>query len=211
MENGIGRAGYRLLAFVFLALGLLGLGLQWADGATASGTQWIGLVTAVVGLGALAVLAYVLTGSGPSQVTKELSGQRSLDYEYPESTPLATPAPPDPAPAGPPRVEMVPQSTPAATAAAGGPLVQPSIATLRDRYTQGTPMVREILAGGGRPQHKPVPEITARRVPKGARPEQAPAGTSMGRCGSCNTIIYAPTTRPLRLRCPACSKVTLLK
>lgn len=37
-----------------------------------------------------------------------------------------------------------------------------------------------------------------------------PPGMARGRCGSCDARLFAPTTRPLNLRCPSCGKVTRL-
>jgi hypothetical protein len=37
-----------------------------------------------------------------------------------------------------------------------------------------------------------------------------PRGMARGKCGSCNAGLYAPTKRPIHLRCPSCGKVTSL-
>ncbi|HLF16577.1 MAG TPA: hypothetical protein VI796_03995, partial [Candidatus Thermoplasmatota archaeon] len=82
---------------------------------------------------------------------------------------------------------------------------------LGDRYTQNTPMVREILAAttGGTQVAMQAPTVLARTLPN--EEAAAPANASKGRCGGCGTVLVAPRTRPINLRCPRCDKVTLLK
>lgn len=52
-----------------------------------------------------------------------------------------------------------------------------------------------------------VPLVVARRAGKGA----PPADLARGKCSGCGTLLWAPKTRPMSLRCPECDKVTLLK
>jgi hypothetical protein len=215
MDSGIGRAGYRLLAFMFFGVGLLGLAVAWLAVPTpVDRFVMIGTGLAAIGLVALTGFTFLLTlgAGGPRQ--RKAPKQRAeaaveapgdMDFEYPAGSPttlrpLAQRAETHAAP-----VAMTPVAAPS-------PPTRTPMAEMRDRYTQEAPMVREILAGTGQQVvHEKIPEVTAKRVPPGAKPGQSPPGTTMGRCGSCNTIIYAPTARPLRLRCPSCSKVTLLK
>lgn len=102
-----------------------------------------------------------------------------------------------------------------ATQAPPSPEPHPTTAReLADRYTADTPMVRSILSAaheGPSQAHAPVRQVTAKQVEPGVRPGDAPSGTRMGRCGGCNTVLLAPMERPLRLRCPRCRRVTLLK
>lgn len=245
MDNGIGRTGYRLLALVFLAVGLLGLLLAWYTVPTPPETALsIASATVAAALVALFFLSLVLTAGAP----------RVREAPAPDASALETPAPTPPASAA-PTLDFEYDEQPARTEpmsarddldgvleradGAGRPSVSPTSGDwpvrrpkharsaeaappsernvareLADRYTEDTPMVRSILSAsheGPRREHQPVREVTAKRVEPGVRPGDAPAGTKMGRCGGCNTVLLAPTERPLRLRCPRCRRVTLLK
>ncbi len=108
MHEGIGRAGYRLLAAVFLGLGLLGAALAWY-GTTQPGAAItvLGLVLAGVALTLLFVQAVVLPATlpgerGPSAGPRRppMAGeqparipQSDVGFEYDDSRPAARAAP----------------------------------------------------------------------------------------------------------------------
>lgn len=95
---------------------------------------------------------------------------------------------------------------------------------LTDRYTRTTPTLRAILDDG--PSARPAPAATpvqktapanrpqehiADRAPGEMNTDFVAPGMSVGQCGQCSTLLLAPETRPLRLKCPECAKVTLLE
>lgn len=99
---------------------------------------------------------------------------------------------------------------PAPTASpAPAPTNEPEVrAELRERYTQNTQLVKEIL----NPQAEAprVPRVVAQRwTPRMG--DATPAGTTRGRCSQCQAIVVAPTARPIDLACPVCENVTRLK
>jgi hypothetical protein len=52
-----------------------------------------------------------------------------------------------------------------------------------------------------------VPLMVARKAGRGAVPTEL----AQGKCGGCGTLLWAPKTRPVNLRCPECDKITLLR
>lgn len=253
MDNGIGRTGYRLLALVFLAVGLLGLVLAWVAAPVLVDTALtVAAATVAAALMALFALAMVLTAGGtaatpsapgpmapqratPSSGPASAGAPGALEFEYGDGPARTEPLSGDdefhavlhradtsdePVRTAPPAGSTTdwPVRTPKhARPAPEEPTPEPrrNVAReLADRYTTETPMVRAILSAshdGPSASHEPVREVTAKRVEPGVRPGDAPRGTKMGRCGGCNSVLLAPTERPLRLRCPRCRRVTLLK
>jgi hypothetical protein len=63
----------------------------------------------------------------------------------------------------------------------------------RSEWIGGLPIIKQVL-GETAP------------VTSSARP-----GKTRGQCSNCQTILWAPTTRPIRLRCPQCGKVAWLE
>lgn len=90
------------------------------------------------------------------------------------------------------------------------PVYQPTKrADLQKKYTQTTPLVRGILEGApGTAVYEEIPEIVAQVAVPGSG---APDGHTLGRCGGCQTVVVAPTTRPVRVRCARCSRTQLLR
>lgn len=96
---------------------------------------------------------------------------------------------------------------------------------LADRYTQTTPMLRQIMedevggsvdgpdarADGAGGQAQAIREVEAEKDSGEFDPDWSPGDRARGRCGECDTVILAPKQRPIKLRCPVCSKVTLLE
>lgn len=66
----------------------------------------------------------------------------------------------------------------------------------RQEIVAGLPLVASILAEGPEPHE-------AETVP--SRP-----GRTRGQCGGCQTFLWAPMQRPIRLRCPKCGRVSTL-
>jgi hypothetical protein len=60
----------------------------------------------------------------------------------------------------------------------------------RREFTRSMPLVRSVLEDD---------------------PPKPPPGKTRGRCGGCETYLWAPETRPIRLRCPKCGRVALLE
>ncbi len=106
MHEGIGRAGYRLLAAVFLAVGLLGAALAWY-GTTQPGTivTVLGLLLAGVALTLLFVQAVLLPGAaGPRAPAKPASleaaplprpraPEADVGFDFQDTLPVARAAP----------------------------------------------------------------------------------------------------------------------
>ncbi len=84
----------------------------------------------------------------------------------------------------------------------------PAHAGLTQKYTESTPMVREILT---QPTVADIPEFRAEIADPMQHPSMIPPNTVRGKCGQCDTLLLAPTQRPIRLRCPSCTRATLLE
>lgn len=241
MLTGIGRLGTRMLALFLLAVIGLGLaGLMAALPAAPGPMAFLGIVVAALGTLSLAALTFTSAGAMPRRARAakadapagvEPSPDPALARRGPSSAGLdfldlgvptigaapgfgaahgvGTPVPvvsgqPLPPPPRDPRTW--PDRRP------GPGSVAPRRAELTDRYTQTTPLVRGILAGTGQTAvYEHIPEVTAEIPRPGQLANEWPEDKTRGRCGSCNTVVFAPTIRPIRLRCPACSKTTLLR
>jgi hypothetical protein len=143
MQDGIGRGGYRVLAFVFFAVGALGLAMAAVALAPAGFFEWLGLALAAVALATLSGLILATLGPmafAPRAAYPDVAGApdegvvplptpeppahsdpgADLGFEYPEVEPLA-PASEQPAlgslypPAAPPKPAR-PLATPPAMA-----------------------------------------------------------------------------------------------
>ena len=85
---------------------------------------------------------------------------------------------------------------------------------LAERYTRNSPAVREILLDQARSSTlslTEVPMVVAKTASPEDSPDWTPEGMTRGKCGGCGTVLLAPAERPMKLRCPQCDKVTLLK
>jgi len=264
MQQGIGRAGYRLLALVFFAVGLLGLAVAWA--ATRIDVspvfQAVGLLTAAVGQ-ALLLLAFFAASLNPTETatakppapkaarpaphpSPRPSPSASLDFEYPDTQPAAKAAPedlvlpkafqdgpradaprdheglvtfeavhkPEPRTPGHPLADARAADPPADQAPADPPHAgrpaperRDPRAEMRERYTRNTPTLRAVLEEAPKTE---APVVRAERCPEDFDPDWIPDGKTRGRCGGCETLVLAPTARPIRLKCPQCGRVTLL-
>lgn len=137
-----------------------------------------------------------------------------IDFEYPDEL-VEAPTEFEP-PVGfqePPRGTVV--TTDRATArpprAYGQPVQEremPSHAALTQKYTDGAPMMRDIMT---KPTLEQIPEFQAELADPMQHPAMLPPNTVRGKCGQCDTLLLAPTQRPIKLRCPSCTRATLLE
>lgn len=65
----------------------------------------------------------------------------------------------------------------------------------RESILEGLPLISSILSG---------------QPPEAQRVVGPPPGKTRGQCSSCGTYLWAPTQRPIRLRCPRCGHVKTL-
>lgn len=215
MDDGIGRSGVRLVALVFMLIGALGV-LVFVN-ANTDVLERTGMGAIALALVALTIMIFSLTGK--SAAPKPAPQPKETWTNVPESDiNIELPAPaPKAAPAAEPMIDMVEPAPPQAAPQASHPMPRPAVsppldepenrAHLRERYTQNTQLVKDILDPHA-PAQK-VPKLKARRwSPRMG--DATPAGTTRGRCGQCQSIILAPTARPIDLSCPVCEKVTRL-
>jgi hypothetical protein len=201
MDDGIGRSGVRLMALFFFAVNALGVLVFWN-----SETDVLKWTAVAVILGAslfLLTLVVALTSKKPVSaaapvVMEQVSEPvRTVALPVPKPAPVAPPAPP--------------QSPPVAARQSMNwePAEEPDArAHLRERYTQNTQLVKDILNPYAPVEH--VPRVVAQRwTPRMG--DATPVGTTRGRCSQCQSIVVAPTARPLDLACPVCENVTRLK
>lgn len=240
MQQGLGRTGYLLLTFTFLAVGALGIAmtvLAFTQGVAMFG--WMGVGLAGFGLLCLFLFAVV----APVMEARAHKAPEPQAAPVPEPQPEARPEvefefkDPEPAPRAAPEQMMVPNAfqdarppAPERDAAAWPGQRDKSTWTrkmeheakvrdqveespvrrqMADRYTRSTPTVRAILSDTA--QATQAPTQIAERAPEGVAPGFAAPGLSVGSCGRCSTMLMAPPTRPVRLKCPECAKITLLE
>lgn len=230
-----------LALFLLAVIGLGIAALMAALPTTPGPMAFLGVVVASLGALSLAAITFTAAGSVPRRVRRAKPEDIDLTPDPALARPdaagvdfldLGLPAI-QARPAGAPRgsVAGVPVARTAEPIVRGEPLVAaprdprlwpdrrpgpgtvaPKRQELTRKYTQTTPLVRGILAGSGSTAvYEHIPEVTAELPRPGQVQNQWPEDKTRGRCGSCNTIVFAPTVRPLRLRCPACSKTTLLR
>lgn len=290
MQDGIGRTGYRVIADVFMAVGLLGLGMIWYGVQFDVGAVLaIGIVFAAACIIALYIVSWRATiGDKPPRDAKP-SRQSNAQTPPPAAAPArgddlgfdydagaSSPYPPtgpagmdDPFADAPRPTQDIPAErwdapssgydparppSQAHVAAAYAPPVQSSQSRtppgpqasasvefqVKDRtawpgaqkntwrgtgideesdrahprryprqqftekYTRTTPLVRSIIDNGP-PEPKPAPQPGAGQFQAAPPPDK-----TRGACGRCGTILLAPKERPIKIRCPVCSKTTLL-
>lgn len=237
MQDGIGRGGYRVLAFVFFGVGALGMAMA-AVALTPNGFfEWLGLALGAIALAALAGLTFATLSTSAFAATT--SSFRSAPSGAPDHgvVPLPTPEPPvdfdpsadigfeygdagtaPPAPTGPPRIQPppVPVVQPRRTAAdtKGWPeRPGPSGVTRRQLNERDLPRDPgpEIEVDGPVPA-KPRREanIVMARTVASAEATGIPEGTGVGKCSNCGVLLLAPKRRPIRLQCPRCERVHTL-
>ncbi len=217
MQEGIGRGGYRVLATVFLGLGLLGLAsliLAWARDSVPALVLGIALVSvALVVLFVLALRALAGANPGPASAGVPPSS-RVLDLDYLEAdegleADGASPAEPGERIPVPPNRNLV-ADTKGWPSRKGPTGVTRGEAKKREagRPVEFAPVPGRVAVPKAslRSPSEP-PTVLARETSRNAK---APEGMAKGQCGTCGIILLAPKVRPLKLRCPKCQKVTTL-
>ena len=184
---------------------------------------WVGFGVGLAGATMAFILGLLLTAKGPreagvdewEEIEDPMEGIDNVAPAAPATAqPPARPAPP---PAARPRPAPAMQADPKAWPdRRGGPAVGakavPRHQQLAQKYTQNTPLVRGILSGGGQTEvFEEIPEVTAVLIPPRIPAGYLPDGHVRGRCGKCEAPLFAPSARPVRLRCPKCSKTSLLR
>ena len=211
MEDGIGRSGYRVLATLFYGLGAASIVVSAVTHDPATPYEWLAFGIGLAALTLLWVTAmFALVGPGIPRAAKP---RPSIVAKRAPSPPAPTPAARDiefeyAAPRAPERLvlpsafqEPTPQADPKAWPERRTARI--TRGELARRYTEKTPLVREILTTSGATMK--VPEILA------TPGRTAVNGMARGKCGGCGMIILAPEERPIRLRCPGCGKGNLLE
>lgn len=194
MQEGIGRGGYRVLAYVFCGLGLVGLVVVQVGGGGAS--WWLGLLLAAVSLFALTGLVVTTLGLAGGGVGRPSAPAARGAPDEP--VPLPTPEPPanvdpnadlgfeygdgvTPAPAS------SPASAPLAAPAMAAPMASTSPWAMAEPAPSPGPMFEPpmpVAAGGPGPRSlpPPAPRAASRTPPPPMkRPRAAsapPAGKS---------------------------------
>ncbi|MFA5944539.1 MAG: hypothetical protein WC876_08755 [Candidatus Thermoplasmatota archaeon] len=236
MQDGIGRGGYRVLAFVFFGVGALGMAMAAVALTPAGFFEWLGLALGAVALAALTGLTFA-TLSAPAFTAPSSFRPAPAGAQDHGVVPLPTPELPvdsDPsadigfeygdagqaptAPMGPPRIQpppvpvVQPRRTPTDTK--GWPeRTGPSGVTRRQVTERDLPRDPgpEIEVDGPVPA-KPRREanIVMARTVASAEATGIPEGTGVGKCSNCGVLLLAPKRRPIRLQCPRCERVHTL-
>jgi hypothetical protein len=193
MEDGIGRGGYRVLAFVFFGLGVLGLLLAAVALSPSGFFDWVGLVLAAVALAALIVLTVAVLGPIPPssrpmgradpvgapdtgvvplptpEAPLEANPEADLGFEYPEVEPLT------PLPEGQPALgalykaeSIVPPPRPVRPLSTPPPMTRPA------RHS-APPAGKADPNVGAWPERKGKAGVTRRQVAERNAPPPAPA------------------------------------
>jgi hypothetical protein len=145
----------------------------------------------------------------------------TIDLDSPLQRALAGLPPKPPAPGRySPRMPVIPEEEPEDEPVRRARRLVPSGQTLGEKRDQARkakarpPEELEFTVVPAKPRVRPavlptqqVPLVVARAAGKGTPPPDL----ARGKCGGCGTLLWAPKTRPLNLRCPACDKITLLK
>jgi hypothetical protein len=222
--DGIGRTGHRLLALTFVAIAAVGLGLILAVTGPLSIFLLVGLIAwgfATIALGMTAWVSHapyamkVRTTAPANDSTNSTepanhnSNETMFDYEALDDTGHPLDMNPGRIPAtnfqgSVPRGAVVDERPPPPPI----PEVVRSRHDFAAKYTQDTPQIREILThtSSKRPQR-----IRAKHADPTVHTSKLPPATMRGKCGECNTLLLAPTHRPVEMECPECQRVTLLE
>jgi hypothetical protein len=189
MEDGIGRGGYRVLAFVFFGVGALGLAMAAVALSPSGFFDWLGLGLAAVALASLTGVALSLLGPMPAGLRSAFSATPAgagapdsgvvplptpeppvdadpsvdLGFEYPEVEPLA----PRPEP-----VSIVPPPPPRTGRSLSTP---PPMA--RPAHSTAPPSGKADPGAGGWPERRGKAGVTRRQVAeRNAPPPPASSG-----------------------------------
>lgn len=233
MQEGIGRGGYRWLATVFVALGVLGLtttlyAFKGASGARGGFFDWLGFGLTVFALALLygMVLMILLprhARAAPStQAPSFIPTPRPMDFEFKIEEPddLDSEHGPEVAISMPPEKPTVtlPPNRNIGRDTKGWPQRSGPTGITRGQLKEmeGTPSPRaprsisKSTAAMLEPEPS-VPVVIARVGEAKDDPNWTPKGMARGKCGGCGAILLAPPERPIRLRCPKCDKETMLR
>lgn len=224
MQEGIGRSGYRVIALVFFAVGLLGLATSLYSFRPDGLYGWLGFSLAAIALVALLVLCLAVlrarlpslqgmpAPSGAPAVTLEpvpdllpvAQPEADLGVEYADEDivpAVASEAPAYPVPPSPPRAPpyVPPRRTPP----------EPKGGWPKRKAPSG------VTRGEARKRERDMPEFEAGREPPLVMARTAasveasgiPDNVSLGKCGNCQVLLLAPRRRPIRLQCPRCERV----
>lgn len=228
--DGIGRGGHRLLALTLLVVGGLGTAILYNALAPING--WL-LWTGFAAMDAALVLLFLALWTvhrhrvseakptarkvptpplesreapyPPSAAARNVGDDTLIDYDdVDHQMPFHN------ATANPEFVGTVPRAT-VVDERPPPPPIPEKVQTRHDftaKYTQQTPQVREILetAAPQRPKR-----VMADLADPSVHPSNLPPRTMRGKCGDCDSLLLAPTARPIELECPSCSRVTLLE
>lgn len=222
MQEGIGRSGYRLIAFVFFALGALGLAMTLLTFGATSWDEWLGYALVAVALSALLVLGLQVLSVRPAApapqgaieaapdllpvAQAEADPTRDLGVDYVddgEQQPLVEEelAPVSYAPPEQPRAPIVvPPRKPQGDTKGWPQRPAPSGVTrgeLRKRERE-QPMFEKPIRE---------PPLVMARTAASAEATGIPDNVSLGKCGNCQVLLLAPKRRPIRLQCPRCERV----
>jgi hypothetical protein len=222
---------WAIAGFSVAGLIQLGLGLYWVD----NRMSFMGGIVLVGAFLSAATLFAVRLRAAPARnpaIPPAITNSRKLEFDYEPAaevrngaapTPYAErmlsahgiPLPRDLAPAQeeliefelvnepqvPTRLTVPPAFNYEARADAAPPLrsreaiAAGAAVSRRKEMVSGLPLVSSILA-----DEPPAAQQVAPSVP----------GKSRGQCSACGTMLWAPATRPLRLRCPRCGHVRTL-
>ncbi len=226
MHDGIGRAGYQILALVFFGLGVLGLAMVIQAFGPDDFVEWLGVVLPLAGSAAL--LAVVLTGIHPLgqsrsgtraarveppqtmlEITDEAGAESNPEFDFPDA-PIAEvepePAQPTPHERALARAQQQVEDTkgwPGRRSPSGmtrgqakAALQRSAAAATSEPHELAPPVVPRVAA-------EP-PLLLAKAA--GRNPKAGP-GSTLGKCGGCGLMVLAPKTRPIRLKCPRCERI----
>jgi len=238
LQEGIGRGGYRWLATVFVALGVLGLVTTlyaFKTGQVRGGFfDWLGFALSFVALMLLYATLQILLASKAAPAANAPSvpagaptftPTRQLDFEFkveddedmghgPE---VAVPMREVAAPAPSPKVVLPPNRNLGRDAKGWPERHGPSGMTRGEwKEQQGSPSPRAprsvTKSSAAILEPDPgVPVVIARIGDAKDDPNWTPTGMARGKCGGCGALLLAPPERPIRLRCPKCDKETMLR
>jgi hypothetical protein len=244
MQEGIGRGGYRVLATVFVGLGLLGLFTSFyafkSGDARGGFFDWLGIglsLAALACLYGLVLIGMQRPAPPPRPAATGLPQVFEVHVEEDAVGPeTAVPAePPAPRVTLPPNrnIGMDTKGWPQRHGPSGmtrgewrAQQGQPPQAQHAQQSPRVTPVSRAPYARGPasslaalEPEAPPpsqlddpgVPVVIARIGEPGDNPAWSPKGMARGRCSGCGSLLLAPPDRPIRLRCPKCSKEQLLR
>ncbi len=233
LQEGIGRGGYRWLASVFVALGVLGLlttlyAFKGGSGQERGGFfDWLGFGLTMVALALLygMVLLILLSRAvrspqAPAAPTFTPT-PRQMDFEVKiEDADDGGDHGPEvaiPMQFAKPQVTLPPNRNVGRDTKGWPERHGPSGITRGQlKEMEGTPSPRapRSISKSAAALLEPVPSVPvviARVGDVKDDPDWTPQGMARGKCGGCGAILLAPPERPIRLRCPKCDKETMLR